>query len=120
MNEAKQESWETLPKKQVLVMFKHKLSTDDRWAVRGLLSIYALQTQSEQAVGVTRERNGMGFSAFDSEILSSFAAQYKQRGFLSAVQMTILKKKMPKYAGQLHTVAQEKKNNPKWNGLHLT
>lgn len=43
--------------------------------------------------------NGIGFVHVDSEIITSFAKQFEERGSLSEKQLEILYKKMPKYAG---------------------
>lgn len=75
------------------------------WLTKGLLAIYKYQTESEKAEGVTREDNGVGFSGCDSIILSSFAQQQLDRGFLTTKQLEIVSKKLPKYAGQLAKIA---------------
>ena len=91
-----------------------KLATNNTWLFRAILAIYNKQTDAEQAVGVTREDNGVGFNGVDSVILSSFAKQIKTwevatgRRFptpLSPKQITIARAKMKKYAGQLAKIA---------------
>lgn len=89
-----------------IAFLKEKLATDQRWAVRGLTRIYEFQTADEQAIGMTREYNDVGFSGVDAEILSSFAEQVLRGRTLSPKQMAIVFKKMPKYARQLDSVAQ--------------
>lgn len=88
-------------KDSLVKALKEQLATRDNQAVKGLLTIYSYQTNEEQDNGYTKEYNGVGFSGFDSEILSSFAEQYKTKGFLSTKQMNFVKKYMPKYARQL-------------------
>lgn len=40
---------------------------------RAIVAIYKRQTQEEQVSGGTKERNGMGFGAYDSEYLTRVA-----------------------------------------------
>jgi hypothetical protein len=107
---------------------KAKLASDDRWMLKGLITIYQYQTAEEQRVETTSEHNGVGFTGIDGEILTSFANQCISRGivsafenasqpksthiyvekYLSAKQAAILKQKMPKYARQLLKVAEMK------------
>lgn len=87
-------------------LLREKLGTNRAWALRALVRIYELQTSDEQASGHTREYNEVGFSGVDGEILSSFAEQYKEKGFLSKKQMDILFGKMPKYWRQLDNISQ--------------
>lgn len=88
-------------KDSLVKALKEQLATRDNQAIKGLLTIYSYQTSEEQCEGHTKEFNGVGFSGFDSDILSSFAEQYKTKGFLSSKQMNFVKKYMPKYARQL-------------------
>lgn len=83
------------------------LARDDA-ALRALLVIYHRQTDAEQAVGATTDENGVGFTGPDAEILSSFAEFYKRTGFLSAKQLAILHRKIPKYWKQLLEAAKSK------------
>ena len=94
-----------------------KLEESSRWLQRGLLRIYAEQTQDEQATGTTHASNGVGFNGVDAEILSSFAEQLQKRNWpegsdLSEKQLAILRKKMPKYSKQLAMFANEKLPHP--------
>lgn len=82
-----------------------KLATDDKWLIRGLLAIYAHQTEEEKASDTTKEDNGIGFNAFDASILSDMAKQYKDWGRLTKRQLVIVRKCMKKYAGQLARIA---------------
>lgn len=84
-----------------IAFFKEQLGTDERWAVRGLVRLYQEQTPQEKSYEVAAYDNGLGFSGVDAEILTSFAKQYQRKGSLSPKQLALLKKKMPKYAGQL-------------------
>ena len=94
---------------------KHKLETDDRWLVRGLLAIYAKQTEDEKMSDATKASNDVGFNAMDANILSDISKRTINAGaksaaakpdfnvfrFLSARQRDLVRKKMIKYAGQL-------------------
>jgi len=104
-------------KKAKVEFIREKLSTDLNWAIKGLVSVYALQTDDEQSSGYTKVNNGVGFSGVDSEILSSFAKQTIRGNVLSPKQKTILFKSMPKYAKQLMMVAdqQETKKQAAFN-----
>ena len=84
------------------------LETNDRAVHRATVALYKRQTSAEQAEGQTREHNGRGYSAFDAEIMSSFAVQLIAGRTLSQKQMEIARKKLKKYAGQLLEVAKEK------------
>ena len=85
---------------------------NDRQAIKGLLTVFANQTDSEQHDGTVRCDNGIGFTCTDAEILTSYANQViawkkdanlkkKYKKPLSPKQLAFLKKKMPKYATQL-------------------
>ena len=88
-------------KAQLVSMLKTQLATRPQQAIKGLMRIYANQTESEQSSGIVISNNGIGFVHVDSEILTSFAKQFEERGSLSEKQLAILYKKMPKYADQL-------------------
>lgn len=89
-------------KKDVVKAFKKNLGTDRAWACRGILRIYGAQTSGEKDIRATVERNGVGFTGADAEILSSFAEQLRRGRTLSDRQMTVAFRKMPKYAAQLY------------------
>ena len=96
-------------KKDRIALLKDKLSTDYKWAITGCVRIFEYQTAEEQNMEATVEDNGVGFTGADGDILSSFAKQINNKRFVgSEKQMTILFKKMPKYARQLDVIAQSK------------
>ena len=72
---------------------------------RALLAIYERQTQDEQDLGDTRERNGVGFTGWDGELLSSYAEQLLGGINLSRSQFDVLQRRMVKYGKQLAEVA---------------
>lgn len=100
-----------LTKKMVNEHIRHRLATNTQIAQQGLLLIYKQQTPMERAFrGQTlEEKNGFGFTAFDSEILSSFAEQMLKRGWLSFRQNEVLRRKMPKYTRQIVEITGEDK-----------
>lgn len=97
------------PQRLIKPFLQRKLGTEPTWALHGLLRIFERQTADEQRRDVTVERNGVGFTGMDAEILSSFAHQIKQGRMLSEKQMTIVFEKMPKYWRQLLEVSDAKK-----------
>jgi len=106
-------------KKAIKEFLKLKLATNPNWACAAVLRIYEHQTTSEKATQDTHEDNGVGFSGCDAEILSSFAEQLLKGRILSAKQMNIVFKKMPKYWNQISQLSnQEKLTNQVGN--HLT
>lgn len=94
-----------ITKKAILEALRKKLAEDYRWAVRALVRIYEMQTDAERNTQQTIEHNGVGFSAFDAEILSSLAEQVKQGRGLSGRQMAIVYKKIPRYHRQIFQIS---------------
>ena len=90
-----------MSKKDLIEHLRQRLASNDRWALRALVRIYQNQTADEQCRETTIERNGIGFTGPDAEIMTSFARQYQRRGCLSAKQMIILRRRMPAYARQI-------------------
>lgn len=90
-----------MSKKDLIEHLRQRLASDPRWALRALIRIYQNQTADEQAHDATIERNGIGFSGPDAEILSSYARQYLRRWSLSPKQMNLLQRKIPSYARQI-------------------
>jgi hypothetical protein len=86
---------------QIRNFLKKQLSTNEAWALRALVKVHEFQTMDEQASGVTREANSVGFSGCDAEFLTSLTRQYLTRGSLSQKQMGFVFKKMPRYWGQI-------------------
>lgn len=109
-----------MTKQQLLENMRQRLASDDRWALRALVRIDQNQTTDEQASERTIERNGIGFSGPDSEILSSFARQYLQRRRLSDRQMLILRRKMSSYAKQIICAADTARLEAVFSGSRYT
>jgi hypothetical protein len=62
------------------------------------------QTYDEQADGVTKHYNGIGFNAYDSGFLSSLAEQFKSKDYLSEKQIAVGRKAIIKYVKQLESI----------------
>lgn len=86
---------------------REKLGTSVQWAMRGAKVLYQRQTQTEQAMGITIDRNRQGFSGWDAAILTDFVQLVERGHSLSQKQVAVLLRRMPKYAGQLWKVAYE-------------
>ena len=87
---------------------KEMLQTNDNAVLRGIVVIYSLQTEDEKKAGETIEHNGVGFSGFDAEFMSSLAKFILSRGYLTDKQLEYGRRKIMKYAGQLAKVANGK------------
>jgi len=85
-----------------------KVSSDPRWAQRAILALYERQTIDEQNSGFTVYKNGMGFSGYDAEILTSFAKQIGNGRTLTTKQLAVAYRRLPRYAKQLALVAEER------------
>lgn len=88
-------------KKEIEMAIKTAITTERDRAIKALLRIYEYQTEDEKACGTVDNLNGVGFVGTDAEILTSFCKQYEKRKSLTDKQMSILFKKIGKYAGQL-------------------
>lgn len=84
---------------------KTLLDTNAKAVTRGILAIYERQTADEQRADRTSHSNGIGYSAFDAEFMSSLARQIGQGRTLSVKQMAIGRNKIKRYAGQLAEIA---------------
>ena len=86
---------------------KNLIATNDTVLYKALIVLYNGQTADEQRDGATRYTNGIGFNGVDAPILTSFAEFLKKNRYLSVKQKALARKKLPKYAKQLVTVANE-------------
>lgn len=93
-------------KKEREEKIKSLLLLNDKAVLRSVVAIYRRQTETEKMTFHTREENNIGFNAFDSGILSSFATQILEYGRLSPKQMAIARKKMVRYRRQLAEIAE--------------
>lgn len=90
-----------MKKKEVLEAIKKSIMTNDRAVVHALEIIFSRQTYEEVRKEEALLHNNVGFSGRDAEILTSFALQWRSRGFLSPKQMAIARNKMSHYTAQL-------------------
>ena len=88
-------------KEELINTLKSQIRTDRLTAWRALKRIYENQTEDEQTSEFTKYDNGVGFTGYDSEFLTSLAKQLLMYGNLSDKQTKCLFKLMPKYARQL-------------------
>jgi len=91
--------------KAIAEYVRHQLKTNEKWALAALLKIYEFQTEDEQDAGYTREYNNIGFSGVDGEIMSSFASQFINKGWLSPKQKAIVMKRIHKYTQQIISIS---------------
>lgn len=77
----------------------------DAAKIKALLIIYSFQTDEELNKGQTVEDNGMGFTAYDGDILTSFSQQLYKTGSLSPKQMKVLRNRIKKYWKQITQVS---------------
>lgn len=89
--------------KRMIEYVRHKASSDMEFALRALFQIYSYQTDVEKDTDglISDVRNGVGFSLFDRELLTSFAQQVKRGRHLTWRQMDVLQRRMKKYARQI-------------------
>lgn len=80
--------------------------------VKAIQAIHARQTSDEQAMRVTKEKNGVGFSSNDAEFMSSLCEFYAQRGFLTPKQLAIGRNRIKRYWRQLIEVANDSGKQP--------
>jgi hypothetical protein len=83
-------------------LVKSKIGDSNDLALKVLMTIYSYQTEHEKSAQRCSDYNGVGFSKFDVQILTSIAQGYKSRGYLSKKQYNLLAWKMPKYGKQFY------------------
>lgn len=90
---------------------KTKLGTDKAWACRAVVKLYERQTMAEQAAGLTKEHNTIGFNGTDAEFLSSIAEKLNKGWNLNENQMVWVFKKVPKYWRQVWSLIPQPKQS---------
>jgi hypothetical protein len=99
-------------------MVKEKIAKSDKAVKAALLRLYSWQTEEEKVVEGTKVNNGLGFNGTDAPFLTSLAKQLEEKGWLSAKQITIARKKLSKYSRQIfdhHIMAQRQEVYDKFN-----
>lgn len=86
-------------------MVRSNLETKDRWVERGILALYARQTEFEKATKTTIENNKRGFDAFDAKTGSYMARWLLSGRPLSGYWLRRARKMALKYAIQLTAIA---------------
>lgn len=81
------------------------IQTKDDFVGRCLVKLLERQTQDEEDQETTHEKNGVGFSAYDAEIMTSMAKQVKTRKVLSQRQIEFARKRLVHYRRQLTEIA---------------
>jgi transposase-like protein len=85
------------------------LMQKDDAVVRAIQTLYARQTADERASSATKHSNGIGFTGTDARFLSSVAQalpQYNNK--MTAKQLEVARRMLPKYWRQLLEAAAEK------------
>ena len=78
------------------------LDRNDTAVIQALRQIFARQTSSEQASKTTKERNGVGFTAYDAKVLTDIASRlpyYNNK--MTARQVAYVRKRIKHYWRQL-------------------
>ena len=83
-------------KEEVAKMLRH-----DDYVIGALIRIYSFQTVDEQEWEKTSYRNDMGFNGTDAKIMTRIAKYYGKKHWMSDKQLALVKRKIPKYWGQL-------------------
>ena len=73
---------------------KTLIQTDETYTIGALIRLYSYQTADEQSGHTTEHLNDVGFNAYDADIMTSMAEQYKERGFLTPRQLAYLQKSL--------------------------
>ena len=92
-------------KKSVLAYMKTQLSMRPSWSMRGCVRIYEKQTKRERRSDVAHGHNGVGFNKLDTPRLSVLARKINNNTSLTDKEINLLCKRMPRYAGQLISIA---------------
>ena len=94
---------------------KTLLKTNRKAVIRALVVINERQTETEQSVGSTINRNGRGFTPADAYMGTSMAKFAVKNGFLTDKQLEYWLKpnakgveRILKYAGQLVEISKQK------------
>ncbi len=93
-----------ITKKEQLEFIRRRLGLRVSLAQKVLLNLYRHgQTPMERSLRgqILEEKNGQGFTAFDSPLLTSLAEQLITRKRLSNSQNMILLRRMPRYTRQV-------------------
>jgi len=87
------------------------LKRSDKAVKHAILCLYSRQTEEERCASNTLSQNNKGFNAFDAPFLSGIAQQLKKSDYLSPKLISICRRRIMKYAGQLTQVANNNEIN---------
>jgi len=88
-------------KQEIVEKLRKQIAVKDSTAIHTLMFVYDRQVADEQRQETVKYRNGVGFKPQDAKMGSSFAKWYKDKGFFTAKQLTVVKRMVEKYAGQV-------------------
>lgn len=88
-------------KKEIIEKLRKQIADKDSTAIHTLMFVYGRQVDEEQCQETVKYHNGVGFKPQDAKLGSSFAKWYNDKGFLTAKQLTAVKRMVAKYAGQV-------------------
>lgn len=88
-------------KREIVEKFRRQIIEKDSTAIHTLLFVYGRQVGDEQEKEVVKYRNGVGFRPQDAKRGSGLAKWYHEHGFFTAKQITLVKRIVEKYAGQV-------------------
>ena len=74
------------------------LQTNDTMVKKSLLELYKKQTQDEQKTESTNHHNNQGFTSSDAKVMTSIAKFVLKTGFLTPKQLTLIRRRIMKYA----------------------
>jgi len=87
---------------------RHLVETTNRGVERGILAIYARQTEDEKSLGDTKHLNGRGFSGAHARLGTYYAKHILSGGHLTGDHLFKARKLVLRYIGQLVEVANTK------------
>jgi len=77
-----------------------------------LKMVHLCQAPLEEKTQSHRFRNNLGFYPYDTKIITSIAQFFKQRGFITDKQASVVKNILLKHTGQLTKIANKKITEP--------
>ena len=80
---------------------KELMFRSPEFVVKSLLTLYGMQTGTEQQGRTTQELNRLGFNKFDADVLSDISQRYYKFRYLTDKQILLIRKKIIKYRKQL-------------------
>lgn len=84
---------------------KELVLTNDLALYGALKELYKRQTDDEKESRETKDHNGVGFTAYDAEFMTSITEFLIKNGFLTPKQKAVARKKIVKYSKQLTKIA---------------